>query len=176
MYFQVEHVFEAPIAVVEAAMLHPQYPSFLREHHEVLSGVSPQSFEDTGSEVRRRIHYVPLPAFEQIGPKKVPPHWFEFVEESVWDKHQRKLLFSHLPTAEQVAKRLVTRGEIVLEPLGEGRTRRLTSTEIQLKNIPFMLRAFSPIAEQMLRREARRMLDAEARVLTEWLRRPEVHA
>ena len=176
MYFQVEHVFEAPIELVEIAMLHPLYPSFLREHHEVLSGVSPQSFEDTGSEVRRRIHYAPLPAFEHIGPKRVPPHWFEFIEESVWDKHQRKLLFSHLPTAEQVAKRLVTRGEIALEALPSGRTRRLTSTEIQLKNIPFMLRAFSPMAEQMLRREAKRMLDAEARVLSEWLRRPEVHA
>ncbi|HEX6242926.1 MAG TPA: hypothetical protein VFZ61_18565, partial [Polyangiales bacterium] len=146
-------MFDAPVEAVEAAMLHPDYPAFLEERHEVLSGFSPQSREDDGRELRRRIHVAPLPAFEHIGPKKVPAHWFEFIEESVWDKEQRKLVFAHLPLAEQVRSRLSTRGESVFSRLADGRTRRLTSAEIQLKNLPFMLRPFSPVAEQLLSRE-----------------------
>ena len=170
MYFEVEHVFEAPIESVEAAMFHPGYPGFLLAHHEVLSGVTPESVEDDGAQVRRRIHYAPLPAFEHLGPKKVPAHWFEFIEESVWDKQERKLVFSHWPLARQVRERLTTRGEIVLEEVAPGRTRRRTRTEIRVQNLPFMLKPFSPVAEQLLGREAKRMLDAEARVLGQWLR------
>jgi hypothetical protein len=176
MYFQVEHVFEASIEAVEAAMLHPDYPTFLRAHHEVLTGISPQSREDDGSQLKRRIHYAPLPAFEHIGPKKVPAHWFEFIEESVWDRHQRKLVFDHFPIAEQVRSRLRTHGESVLERLAEGRTRRRTSAEIQVKNLPFMLRPFSPVAEQLLSREAKRMIEGEARVFAAWLRVNQVQA
>jgi hypothetical protein len=170
MYFEVEHVFEAPIETVEAAMFHPEYPDFLRAHHEVLSSVKLESVEDDGAQVRRRVHYAPLPAFEHLGPKKVPAHWFEFIDESVWDKHQRKLVFSHQPVAQQVRERLTTRGEIVLEEVAPGRTRRRTRTEIKVQNLPFMLKPFSPVAEQLLSREAKRMLDAEARVLDQWLR------
>jgi hypothetical protein len=170
MYFEVEHVFEAPIETVEAAMFHPEYPEFLLAHHDVLSDIKPESVEDDGAHVRRRIHYAPLPAFEQLGPKKVPAHWFEFIEESVWDKQEHKLVFSHSPIARQVRERLTTRGEIVLEEVSPGRTRRRTRTEIKVHNLPFMLKPFSPVAEQLLGREARRMLDAEARVLDQWLR------
>ncbi len=169
MYFEVEHVFEAPIETVEAAMFHPEYAEFLLAH-EVLSGVTPESVEDDGAQVRRRIHYAPVPAFEQLGPKKVPPHWFEFIEESVWDKHQHKLVFSHLPIAQQVRERLTTRGELVLEEVAPGRTRRRTRTEIKVQNLPFMLKPFSPVAEQLLSREAKRMLDAEARALNAWIK------
>ena len=173
MYFEVEHVFDAPVEAVEAAMLDPDYPAFLGNHRDVLSGISTQSREEDGAQLRRRIHVAPLPAFEHFGPKRVPPHWFEFIEESVWDKHQRRLVFAHVPIAEQVRSRLSTRGESVLERLADGRTRRRTRAEIQVKNLPFMLRPFSPMAEQLLSREAKRMIESEARVFAAWLR---VHA
>jgi hypothetical protein len=169
MYFEVVHVFEAPVETVEAAMFHPAYPEFLLAH-AVLSGMKPESVEDDGGQVRRRIHYAPVPAFEHLGPKKVPAHWFEFIEESVWDKHERKLVFAHLPIAHQVRERLTTHGEIVLEEVAPGRTRRRTRTEIKVQNLPFMLKPFSPVAEQLLSREAKRMLDAEARALNAWIK------
>lgn len=176
MYLEVEHVFDAPVDAVEAAMFHPAYPAFLVAHHEVLSGVSPQSLEDDGAHVRRRIHYAPRPAFEHLGTKKVPADWFEFVEESVWDKRERRLVFDHIPTQDKVRRRLSTHGEIALQPLAAGKTRRLARAEIKVSNLPFMLKAFGPMAEQLLAREARRMFDVEARVLGEWLRVAQVQA
>jgi hypothetical protein len=176
MYLELEHVFDAPVDSVEAAMFHPAYPAFLLAHHEVLSGVSQESLEDDGAQVRRRIHYAPRPAFEHFGPTKVPPHWFEFVEESVWDKRQRRLVFDHIPTQDKVRRRLTTRGEIALSALPSGQTRRLARAEIKVRNLPFMLKAFGPMAEQLLVREARRMFDVEARVLGEWLRVSQIQA
>lgn len=176
MYLELEHVFDAPVDAVEAAMFHPDYPAFLLAHHEVLSGVSPQSLEDDGAHVRRRIHYAPRPAFEHFGPTKVPPHWFEFVEESVWDKRQRRMVFDHIPTQDKVRRRLSTRGEIALSALASGQTRRLARAEIRVSNLPFVLKAFAPMAEQLLVKEARRIFDVEARVLGEWLRVAQIQA
>ena len=51
------------------------------------------------------MHYKPRPAFDRIGPKKVPAHWFEFVEESAWEKATRKLVFDNVPFTEKVARR-----------------------------------------------------------------------
>jgi hypothetical protein len=176
MYLDFEHVFDAPVQAVEAAMFHPGYPAFLLAHHEVLSGVSQQSLEDDGAHVRRRIHYAPRPAFEHFGPTKVPPHWFEFVEESTWDKRQRRMVFDHIPTQDKVRRRLTTRGEIALCALPSGQTRRHARAEIKVRNLPLMLKAFGPMAEQLLGREARRMFDVEARVLAEWLRIVQIQA
>lgn len=170
MHIEVEHVFEAPVEVIEAAMLHPDYPAFLLSHHASLEGLSPQSFEDDGVRVSRRVHYAPKPAFEHIGPKKVPPQWFEFVEDSVWDRQRRTMAFEHIPTTDKVQRRLSTRGEIALEALSPTRTRRRARAEIKVANLPFMLRALGPLAEQMLGREARRMLELEAQVLDRFVR------
>jgi hypothetical protein len=176
MYLEVEHVFDAPVHMVEAAMFHPEYPAFLVAHHDDLSGVSPQSLEDDGAQVRRRIHFAPRPAFEHLGTKKVPADWFEFIEESVWDKHEHRLVFDHIPTQDKVRRRLRTRGEIALLALPSGQTRRLARAEIKIGNLPLMLRALGPVAEQLIGREARRMFDVEARVLGEWLRTTQAQA
>jgi hypothetical protein len=176
MYLEVEHVFDAPVDVVEAAMFHPEYPAFLVAHQEVLSGVSPQSLEDDGAHVRRRIHYAPRPSFDHVGPTKVPPDWFEFIEESVWDKRQRKLVFDHIPMQDKVRRRLTTHGEVALHALPGGKTRRISRAEIKVRNLPFMLKAFGSMAEQLLGREAKRMFDAEARVLGAWLRVAQIQA
>jgi hypothetical protein len=169
MFFEVEHMFEAPIESVEAAMFHPDYYDTLAEQRDVLHGLEAQSQEDSGVQIRRRMHYRPKPAFDHIGPKRVPAHWFEFVEESTWDKAARKLTFDNVPITEKVKARFVNHGEIVLEEIGPGKTRRRARAELRLQNLPLMLRALAPLAEQMIAKEAQKLLEAEARVLRTFL-------
>lgn len=169
MFFEVEHIFDAPVEAVEAAMFHPEYYAYLGAQSDVLEGLSPQVHEDSGDRIKRRVRYRPRPAFDHIGPKKVPPHWFEFVEESTWDKRARKLVFDNVPCAEKVARRFVNKGEIVLEVVSPQKTRRRARLELRLHNLPLMLRPFSSLAEQMLAREARKMLESEARALGAFL-------
>ena len=56
MFFEVEHLFEAPIESVEAAMFHPDYYDTLGEQHDVLLGLSRESQEESGVQIRRRVH------------------------------------------------------------------------------------------------------------------------
>jgi hypothetical protein len=150
-------------------MFHPDYYDTLGAQEDVLRGLSKQSQEESAEEIRRRVHYRPRPAFDHIGPKRVPPDWFEFVEESTWDKASRKLTFDNVPVTDKVKRRLVNHGEIVLEEVSPGKTRRRARAELRLQNLPLMLRALAPLAEQMIAREAKKLLEAEARVLRSFL-------
>ena len=114
MHFEVEHVFNAPVEAVEAAMFHPDYPSFLIEHSDVLKSHALKSFEDDGLLIRRRVQHAPRPAFDRIGTKEVPAEWFEFIEDSTWDRGLRKLTFENIPVTDKIASRLINRGEVTL--------------------------------------------------------------
>ncbi|MEY4511053.1 MAG: hypothetical protein RLZZ450_3175 [Pseudomonadota bacterium] len=169
MHFEVEHVFDAPIAAVEAAMFNPSYASFLLERSDLLKSQALQSFEDDGMHIRRRVQHAPKPSFDHIGSKKVPPEWFEFVEESIWDRGTRKLTFKNVPIEDKIASRLINRGEITLVEVSPGKTKRVARAEIKIHDLPLLARPFAPLVEQILAREARRMFEAEAEVMREWL-------
>jgi hypothetical protein len=169
MYFEVEHTLEAPVETIEAAMFHPEYLMFLVANHEILTGARPELLEDSGNQIKRRIHYVARPVFDQVGFKEIPPSWFEFVESSTWDKRTRKLSFSNTPITASVAERFLNKGEISLEGLSSGKTRRRTKAEIKLHGLPLLLRPMAPMVEQMIAREAKRLLEIEARVLNQWV-------
>ena len=67
MFFEVEHVFEAPIEAVEAAMFDPDYPAFLLSRHDVLTAVSPQTREEAEGLIHRKVHYTPRAVFDLTG-------------------------------------------------------------------------------------------------------------
>lgn len=169
MNFEVEHVFDAPVEAVEAAMFHPQYPSFLLERSDLLKGHALKSFEDDGLHITRKVFLAPRPAFDRIGSKKVPPEWFEFVEESRWDRRERTLSVKNVPITDKIARRLINHGEIRLEPLSNGKTRRIAKCEIKVHDLPLIARPFTSMIEQLLAKEAKRMIDGEAGVMREFL-------
>ena len=171
MHFEVEHVFDAPIEEVEAAMFHPDYSSFLIEHSDVLASAALQSFDDDGLRIRRSVQLSPRPAFDHIGSKKIPAEWFVFTEQSTWDRQSRTLAFDNIPLAHEVANRVINRGKVILEAVGASKTRRLARAEIKVQGLPLLARPFAPLIEQMLAREARRMLDGEADAMRAWLRK-----
>lgn len=169
MHFEVEHLFDAPIEAVEAAMFHPEYNSFLLERSDLLASAALESFEDDGMHIRRRVHLAPRPSIDHIGSKRVDPELFAFVEDSTWDRRTRKLSFRNIPTAASVAAKVINQGEVTLLALTPERTKRVARIEIKLHSMPLLARPFTPMIEQLLSREARRLLDGEARVMSEWL-------
>jgi hypothetical protein len=169
MHFEVEHVFDAPIEIVEAAMFHPDYATFLVEQSDLINHADLKSLEDDGLHIRRRVQVAPVPSFDRIGTRKVPPEWFEFVEESVWDRKGRKLQFQNIPVFEEIARRLTNRGEVSLEVASAGKTRRRTQGEVRIQNLPLIVKPLTGLVESMLAREAKRMLDAEANILRTFL-------
>lgn len=175
MHFEVEHVFDASVEAVEAAMFHPDYAAFLLERSDLLNSAALKSMEDDGLRLHRRIQVAPRPSFDRIGTKKVPPEWFEFIEDSIWDRRVRKLSFQNIPITEQIASRLTTRGEITLEALGASKTRRRAHGEVKVRDLPLLVKPLTPVVEQMLAREAKRMLEAEAEVMRAFLANVAAH-
>jgi hypothetical protein len=169
MNFEVEHVFDAPVEAVEAAMFHPQYATFLLERSDVLAQHDVRSFEDDGLHITRKVFLAPKPAFDRIGNKNVPPEWFELVEESTYDRRSRKLSVNNVPLTDKIARRLINRGEVRLESLGNGKTRRVARCEIKVHDLPLLARPFTGMIEQLLAKEAKRLIEAEALVMRAFL-------
>jgi hypothetical protein len=127
-----------------------------------------QSREDKGNVVTRKVRYRPKPIIESIGPKKIPPEYLAFIEESVFDLEHKRLEFKNVPTVGGVARHLSNRGTMVFRDVG-GECERTTSGELDITNLPFLLRPLGGIAERIIHGEAQKLLDMEAKVLQQFL-------
>jgi len=168
MHFEIKHVFEAPLDQVEAALLDPEYADYLLQHHKDLLELEAKHRDERGQQVVRSVRYRPKPVIEKIGPKRVPQEWFAFLEESTYDRGTHALTFRNVPTAERIRKMLVNQGTVTLRAISATRTERVTSGELKLA-LPLLLRPLAAIGERIIHAEAVKLLDEEARVMTEWL-------
>lgn len=169
MKFTVEHQIQGPLASVEAALFHPDYQSYLLRESGLLLDVRVERFEDDGQRIQRQVRYAPRPAFDHIGPKTIPASWFEFVEVSEYDRGQHTLRFENRPLTDKVQRHFRNSGEIQFEQLASNITVRRSQAELELHTLKLYLRPLRGLAESMIAREARKLLDAEARLLNQWI-------
>jgi len=168
MHFEFTHRFRASVDKVQSAMLDETFPQFLLQHHPKMMEASVQSQERTGSIVKRKVRYRPKPIIESVGPKKIPPEYLAFIEESTFDLDRHRFDFNNVPTVAGVARHLSNRGSMTFRDVG-GECERLTTGELQIINLPFLLRPLGAIAERIIYSEAQKLLDQEAKVLQQFL-------
>jgi hypothetical protein len=171
MHFEFTHRFRAPVNKVEEAMLDEAFPAFLLQHHPKMTEAVVMSRERTGNIVKRKVRYCPKPIIESVGPKKIPPEYLAFIEESTFDLDKGRLEFNNVPTVGTVAHHLSNRGTMTFRDVGS-ECERITSGELQVTNLPFLLRPLGGIAERLIFGEAQKLLDQEAKVLQQFLERP----
>ena len=169
MHFEFTHTFQAPFAVVQKAMLDDRYLPFLLQHHGKMEEAQVLESKVDGNVIKRRVRYRPRPIIESVGPKKIPPEYLAFVEESTFDLGAGRLDFKNVATVAGVAKHLSNRGSITFRDVGAQCERRTQGT-LEIVELPFLLRPLGPIAERIIHVEAQKLLDAEARVLAQFLR------
>ena len=167
MKFETTQRIMGSVDEVERAMLHPDYPAFLLQHHGVLLEVEQLESKDLGDTVKRRVRYRPRPVIKSVGPKTIPPEWFAFVEESTWDRKRRELTFKNVPTSQSISNMLVNTGVLRLRESG-GQTERTMNGEISIK-VPFFLKPLAVIAEKLIQHEGLKILDAEVPVLNRFI-------
>jgi len=165
MRFEIVHSFDAPLEKVETAVLGEPFLAFLLQHHSQMLEAAAQSIETVGDVVRRKVRYRPKPIIEKIGPKRVPPEWMAWIEESSFDKKRHVLEFKNVPTTRRVAELMENRGTMRFSAEGANRTRRVIEGELKVK--VFMLGA---IAERIIHKQAEGLLAEEARILQRFLR------
>ena len=167
MRFESRQRIMGTVDEVERAMLDQRYLDFLLKHHGVLLEVQLLELKDEGDKVRRRVRYRPKPVIEAIGPKKVPPEYFAFVETSTYDKRKKELTFSNVPTSNTISKMLVNTGTLRLRDIG-GATERTMDGEISLK-LPLLMKPLAMIGEKVIQSEGLKILDGEAPVLNRFI-------
>ena len=165
MRFEIVHSFDAPLEKVEEAVLGEPFLAYLRQHHSQMMEAAAQSIESEGDRVRRKVRYRPKPIIEKIGPKRVPPEWMAWIEESTYDRRRHVLDFRNVPTVRRVADLLENRGTMRFSADGPTRTRRVIEGELKVK--VFVLGA---IAERIIHKQAEGLLAEEARLLQRFLR------
>ena len=168
MNFEFTHRFRASIEKVQKAMLDEAFPAFLLKHHPKMQEAVVQSREDKGNVVVRKVRYRPKPIIESVGPKKIPPEYLAFVEESMFDLDKKRLEFKNVPTVGGVARHLSNRGTMTFRGTGDS-CERVTSGQLEITNLPFLLRPLAVIAERIIHVEAQKLLDQEAKVLQDFL-------
>jgi len=167
MRFEKRQFLEGTVEEVERAMLDPRYLDYLLQHHGVLLEVQALERKEEGPLVRRRVRYRPRPVIASVGPKKVPPEWFAFIEQSTYDRNRKEMTFSNVPTSHSISRMLVNTGTLRLRPSGT-RTERTLEGEIKLQ-LPFLLKPLAMIGERMIQAEGLKILDAEAPVLSRYV-------
>lgn len=167
MRFEKRQFLDGTVDEVERAMLDPRYLDYLLQHHGVLLEVQALERTEEGPLVRRRVRYRPRPVIASVGPKRVPPEWFAFVEQSTYDRNRKEMTFSNVPTSHAISRMLVNTGTLRLRP-SSGRTERTLEGEIKLQ-LPFLLKPLAVIGERLIHAEGLKILDAEAPVLDRYL-------
>jgi hypothetical protein len=167
MRFESRQRIMGSVDEVERAMLDPRYFEFLLQHHGVLLEVQPLEVKEEGDKVRRKVRYRPKPVIATIGPKRVPPEWFAFVETSTYDKKKKELSFTNVPTSNTISKMLVNTGTLRLRDVG-GMTERTMDGEISLK-LPLLMKPLALIGEKVIQSEGLKILDGEAPVLNRFI-------
>lgn len=168
MRFESRQRIQGSVDEVERAILDARYFEFLLKHHGVLLEVQPLEVKDAGDKVHRKVRYRPKPVIAHIGPKKVPPEWFAFVENSTYDKKKKELSFTNVPTSNSISKMLVNTGTLRLRDAGGGATERTMDGEISLK-LPFLMKPLAVIGEKVIQSEGLKILDGEAPVLNRFI-------
>jgi hypothetical protein len=170
-HFTVVHTFRAAPHVVAEAMLDPALPGFLREHHEMLEDASAEAHLEEGSLVKRRVRYRPRPFLERVGPKKIPPEYLAFVEETTFDRRSMTGSFENRALRAAVRRHLINHGTVTLRATSEGRTERRIEGVLELVALPPLLRPLRAWVQKLLRAEAERLLEIEARCLEKFIDR-----
>ncbi len=169
MKFSIVHTFDAPPSAVAEAMLDPEMPAFLLKNHPLMEEAIPQERIEEGTVVRRKVRYRPRPIIKKVGPKEIPPEMLAFVEESSFDKQTFKGSFVNAAVRDGVKKHLVNKGTMSLKELPGGKTERTIEGTLEIVNVSFLLRPLTAIAERIIRSEAEKLLDGEAKCVGEFL-------
>ncbi len=164
MHFESRQRIPGTVDEVERAMLDPRYLAFLLQHHGVLLEVQQLERKDEGDLVRRKVRYRPKPVIHSVGPKQVPPEYFDFVETSTYDRRKKEMTFSNAPLSGSIGRMLVNTGTLRLRDAGGGQTERVMDGEIALK-LPFLLKPLAIVGEQVIKAEGLKILQGEAPVL-----------
>lgn len=165
MKYEIRQEFAFDADTVTRAMLSPDIASYLEKEMKSLIAMELLERQENGDVISRRVRYRLHPVIESIGPRKVPPEVFEWVEHSSFDRRTLVMKYENVPTKEKVRKLFENHGEIRFMN-GPGGCARIMTGELKV-HIPLL----GGMAEKIIYRKASELLDEEAAALRRFLSR-----
>jgi hypothetical protein len=159
MKYEIRQEFDEGCERVITAMLHPEVAPFLTRQMKSLKEMELLERTEDELSVVRRVRYRIHPVIDKVGPKRIPPEAFEWVEQSTFDKRARVLTYRNVPTKAKIAKLFENHGEIRILESGH-RCVRLMSGELKI-HFPLL----GAVAEKMIYKKAAELLEEEASAL-----------
>jgi Protein of unknown function (DUF2505) len=165
MKFEYRHSFDTSMDTLIKTMLGPDLAAYLTEKMTTIVSIETLERTEDDRRIERRVKYVPVPMIQRIGPKKITPESLQWIEESGFDKATGVMIFQNIPTNPKVRAKMTNSGRMEFRAQGANRCERITSGELKVK-FPLLGR----IAEGIIAKNAKKMLDEEAAVLGQYIR------
>ncbi len=165
MKFEYKHTFDVPVQTLIEAMFHPDLAPVLTEKMTSVIKIEVLEREETDQVIKRRVKYTPVPMIKKIGTKKITPESMVWVEQSTFDKGRQTMTFENVPDHPKIRAKMTNEGQVTFRELGDGRCERTMGGTLKIK-FPILGR----VAEGVISKNAKKMLDEEATVLAEWMK------
>jgi hypothetical protein len=165
MKFEYKHTFDVPVETLIESMFHPDLPPVLTEKMTTVVSIEVLERQETDRAIERRVKYTPVPMIKKIGTKTITPESMVWIEQSTFDKQRQELTFANVPDHPKIRAKMTNEGQVTFRDLGGGRSERVMSGTLKIK-FPILGR----VAEGVISKNAKKMLDEEAAVLAEWMK------
>jgi hypothetical protein len=163
--FSISHEFDAPLDVIELAMMSPELGPLLGDGLASLESVQATEHEVDDSEFRRVWRFQARAPLAILRGYNITREMMTWEEHSVYRRGEHTARWHVVPRGERDPaaiwrKHFSAEGTYELDPLSDGRTRRTVSGDLAIH-----LRLIGPIVERIAVGELRRAYDAEALAL-----------
>ena len=165
MRFEISHEFDAPLDVLELALMSPELPARLTDHGDMFESVETVQ-HDVGDKIFERIW-----KYQARTPLSLLKGYDITRDMLTWEEHTSYNLTEHTAQWHVVPrpgidpdaswrKHFNAQGNFQLDPLSDGRTRRTVSGDLEIK-----VKVIGRAIERVAMKELRRAYDVEAEAL-----------
>jgi hypothetical protein len=165
VHFEIAHDFDIPLDALELAVISPnlvvKYGAKVHELGIGIQAVTERSRSFEGGVLERTWHYqanIKIPTFAR---GYVTPEMCAWDDQTVYEMGKHSGRWTIVPNVKpEWRKYFSSTGSYVIEPLGDGRSRRVVQGDIELR-----VRVVRQVAERLILSEVRKAFEAEAATL-----------
>jgi hypothetical protein len=165
VHFEIAHEFDIPLDALELAVISPNLvDKFGAKVHQLgigIQNVTERSRSLKSGVLERTWHYqanIKIPTFAR---GYVTPEMGAWDEQSIYEMSKHRGRWTIVPNVRpEWRKYFSSTGSYAIEPLGDGRSRRVVQGEIELR-----VRVVRQVAERLIVSEIRKAFEAEAATL-----------
>ena len=167
MHFEIAHEFDIPLDALELAVISPtlvdKFAITIHKNGVGISGVTERSRSLKDGVLERTWHYqanVKVPSFAR---GYITPEMTAWDEQSVYEMAKHRGRWTIVPNVKpEWRKYLTATGTYRIDPLGDGRSRRVVEGDLDLR-----VRVVRQVAERLIVNEVKKAFEAEAATLRE---------